>query len=177
MNYKKIHDAIIDRARNRILEGYSEKHHIVPTCMGGPNTKSNIVALTAEEHYVIHQLLVKIYPGNKGLIYAAWGMHRSKNNKSYGWIKRKLSKTMSEKFKGKPSSHKGAKHSPETLLKQSLSHKGQAAWNKGVPATLEHRSKNSLTHKGQVPWNKGKHFSEKTKQKMSEAAKQRWAVI
>lgn len=63
------YDRLIERARIRKLEGYVEKHHILPKCIGGSNDKTNIVSLTPEEHYVAHQLLVKIYPGVQGLIY------------------------------------------------------------------------------------------------------------
>lgn len=73
MNYDLHYDNLILRARSRIssLDLYYEKHHVVPKCMGGTNDKSNIVKLTPEEHYVAHQLLVKIFPGNYSLIHAA----------------------------------------------------------------------------------------------------------
>lgn len=74
MNYSKIYDSIIERAKNRKIEGYVERHHIVPKCMGGPNEESNIVELTAREHYIAHKLLVEIYPNHKKLVYALWGM-------------------------------------------------------------------------------------------------------
>ena len=35
MNYQKIYNQIIERAKTRQLEGYKEKHHILPRCMGG----------------------------------------------------------------------------------------------------------------------------------------------
>ncbi|XAO17074.1 homing endonuclease [Escherichia phage FL23] len=60
MNYEKIYNSLIDRARNRALTGYKERHHIIPKCLGGSNDASNLVDLTPEEHYVAHQLLVKI---------------------------------------------------------------------------------------------------------------------
>ena len=37
MNYQRIHDAIIDRARNRTLQGYREKHHVIPRYINGQN--------------------------------------------------------------------------------------------------------------------------------------------
>jgi len=54
MDYKKIHDNIIDRAKNRVLEGYVETHHIIPKCMNGTNEPNNLVKLTAREHFLIH---------------------------------------------------------------------------------------------------------------------------
>jgi hypothetical protein len=44
-------------------DGYSENHHIIPKAMGGPNSKSNIVRLTARQHFVIHRLLIKMTEG------------------------------------------------------------------------------------------------------------------
>jgi 5-methylcytosine-specific restriction endonuclease McrA len=61
MNYKKIYERIIDRARSRDLLSYKERHHIIPRCLGGSDDISNLVDLTPEEHYVCHQLLVKIH--------------------------------------------------------------------------------------------------------------------
>jgi hypothetical protein len=112
VNYQKIYDLLINRARNRILKGYLERHHIIPRCMGGNNAKSNLVDLTPEEHYVCHQLLVKIYPKHSGLIKAATQMTRNnntqlRNNKLYGWLRRKLSETMSEAQAGKGNSQYG----------------------------------------------------------------------
>lgn len=47
-----------------IIDGYYEKHHIIPKCMGGTNKKSNIVLLTAKAHFVCHHLLTKFTTGN-----------------------------------------------------------------------------------------------------------------
>ena len=84
MDYTKSYKSLIERARGRLLEGYVERHHIKPRCMGGTNEPSNIVELTAREHYIAHKLLVEIYPNHKKLVYALWGMSNqllSKNNK------------------------------------------------------------------------------------------------
>ena len=60
MNYQKIYNKLINRAKNRNIMGYVEKHHIIPKCLGGEDCKTNLVNLTPEEHYLAHQLLVKI---------------------------------------------------------------------------------------------------------------------
>jgi hypothetical protein len=70
MNYQRIYDQIINRARTRKLEGYSEIHHIVPKCMGGSNEKQNLIELTAREHFICHWLLYRIHPENQGLAFA-----------------------------------------------------------------------------------------------------------
>jgi hypothetical protein len=103
MDYQKHYNLLIERAKSRLLEGYSERHHIVPRCMGGSDDPDNLVRLTPEEHFVAHQLLVKIYPGHHGLICAVIKMTGGyrRSNKVYGWLRTKLSKTMSVFMKGR----------------------------------------------------------------------------
>lgn len=76
MNYQRIYDQIIDRAKERKLQGYKEKHHIVPKCMGGSNEKVNLVELTAREHFLCHWMLCRIYPENRKLGHAFWFMSK-----------------------------------------------------------------------------------------------------
>lgn len=95
MDYKLIYDNLINRAKTRSLDQYTERHHIIPQCMGGSNDASNLVNLTPEEHYVAHQLLVKIHPNIHKLVYAAKMMtvstkHVQRNNKTFGWIRRRF---------------------------------------------------------------------------------------
>lgn len=113
MNYKKIYDSLINRGLNRKLpkETYKEKHHIIPKCLGGTNDDSNLVYLLPEEHYTCHLLLVKIYPHEHKLLFAARMMRANKtgqrNNKQYGWLKRKAAEAYSANYK----------HSPEIIEK------------------------------------------------------------
>lgn len=137
MEYLKIYNKIIERAANRDIVGYVEKHHILPKCLGGTNKKYNIVSLTAKEHYICHKLLCEIYPSESKLKYAFWRMcnvtsdeHQgrnykvssnvysrikdeislitSKRTKSYSVEMRKLiGEKVSKKLKGRPSGRKG----------------------------------------------------------------------
>lgn len=87
MNYQRIYDQIVDRARKekrvKIKGGiYYEAHHIVPKCIGGEGhvrqwkTHPNIVLLTAREHFICHWLLCRIYPKNRKLGHAFWFMSK-----------------------------------------------------------------------------------------------------
>ena len=116
MNYQRLYNSIVRRGQNRILEGYSEKHHIIPRCIGGTDEATNLVSLTPEEHYLCHLLLVKIHPNNIRLVKAAMFMVSSnnnvkRNNKAYGWLKRQYSEYMS------------GPNNPSTLY---------GTWNKGI---------------------------------------------
>ena len=53
MNYKRIYDEFIaDRLTKQDFDGYGENHHIVPKSMGGSDDASNMIRLTAGDHYV-----------------------------------------------------------------------------------------------------------------------------
>lgn len=104
MNYLKIHNDIISRAQLRassrkeanLILGYSERHHVVPRCMGGTNEKDNLVFLSAREHFIIHILLTKIYPNEGKLLYACQRLLYTKHNerlngKTYECLRKKIS--------------------------------------------------------------------------------------
>lgn len=61
--YTAWYRSIIANAQNRNLEGYVERHHIVPRSLGGDDDLDNIVALTPKEHFVCHLLLVRMTEG------------------------------------------------------------------------------------------------------------------
>jgi len=142
MNHKRIYDSIINSARNRTIDDYTENHHIIPKSVGGSNKKDNIVKLTTREHFICHLLLSKIYGGK--LIYAAWmmsvhcrGDRREKyTSKDYAWLKKKkveqtkidflghkvtqetkdkISKSLIGRMSGSDNPFFGKKHSEATL--------------------------------------------------------------
>jgi len=144
MDYKRHYDLLIERARTRQLTGYVERHHTVPRCMGGTDDKSNLVELTPEEHYVAHQLLVKMYPDNDSLVYAANKMTVSsktvkRNNKRYGWLKRRYQRICKKRVGNKnPSFGRSWYHDPVTLENgKFLSNDIPLGWIKGRTAKLE----------------------------------------
>jgi hypothetical protein len=62
--YTNWYNSLINKAQNRIVLGYAEKHHIIPSALGGTNEKDNIVKLTPREHFICHLLLTKMTTGN-----------------------------------------------------------------------------------------------------------------
>ncbi len=58
--YTKTYFNIIDIAKQRKTIGYTETHHIIPVALNGSNDKSNLVDLTAREHFICHLLLTKM---------------------------------------------------------------------------------------------------------------------
>jgi hypothetical protein len=169
MNYKRIYDALMNRAIDRQLDGYTEKHHIIPRCMGGTDDSDNIVELTAKEHYMSHRLLVEIYPDNLKLKYAYWMMctmetanqHRYKVSARIYEYAKKLLMTRSEETKrkiseslkhayssGKRKKRKNVKMDKSVGEKISKAKKGMIGTNKGIPMTEEQKQKIKATLMG-----------------------------
>jgi hypothetical protein len=170
MDYQKIYNALIDRANNRISEGYIEKHHIIPRCLGGTDDEINLVALYPEEHFLAHQLLVKLHPTNKKLLFAAQLMttHSTNNrinNKMFGWMKRRLSLLMSgdnNPARRNPNLQKeaakkrvGQKRTEETKARMSIAQKGRLL-------TEDHKVKLSIAATNRPP------ISDETRQKLKQ---------
>lgn len=175
MNYIRHYNLLIERARTRKLDSYVERHHVLPRCLGGNDSVDNIIELTAEEHFLAHELLVKIYPGVKGLLYALVVMsEKSKfgTNKLYGWI-RKLNNEY----------RTGVRHSEETKRKMSEAHIGKKRddftldWRNSLSESLkgrefskEHRVNLSKAMTGR----KRKPFTDEHRVKLSIAGKKRF---
>ena len=159
MDYQRIYNQLVKRAQNRILEGYKEKHHIIPKCLGGSNDKENLVELTAREHFLCHILLCEIYPKENKLKYALWcminGKHKSLNNNfipnsrlyeiaRLGFIKAHTGFKFTDEMKSKIGLPKGFKYSIESKNKMKLSKLGRkVTWGekisegkKGVPRKI-----------------------------------------
>lgn len=86
--YTATYFCIINRAKVRILNGYSEEHHIIPKSVGGSNHSTNLVLLTAKEHFICHRLLTKMTTGEvkRKMTFAAWAMTMRNNKNKYNKI-------------------------------------------------------------------------------------------
>lgn len=139
--YTRWYYSIISNAKTRQLPGYIERHHIIPKSLGGSDCKSNIVKLTAKEHFVCHYLLVKMVTGSakKKMSYAAWLLCNLKNpsqtnryipnSKAYEAIRKLHAATVSSKFRGVKKTYsywKDKTHSTDTKELQSLVKKGES---------------------------------------------------
>ena len=150
MDYQVIYNRIIERAKNRQIIGYNEKHHVIPKCLGGNDDKENLVELTAKEHFLCHMLLCEIYPKNDKLKYALFLMSIGKRKKkefSYN-----ISGRTYERIKVEWQTKIRGKSKPKGFMSEEL------------------KQKISQSNKG-VSRNKGTKFTEETKQKISKAKK------
>lgn len=161
MNYLRIYDQIIDRARDRKLNCYKERHHVTPRCLGGSDSRNNLVDLTAREHFICHWLLSRIHPEEPRLSYAFWMMSTSKRPNRYRPSSRAYQEAKQLQSILRSQQTLGHTTSQETKEKISKA-------NRGKKRTEEERKKMSDAQKGKVgTWN-GKTHSEESKQKMRE---------
>lgn len=82
--YTNWYNNIIHTATQRVNRiGYFEKHHIIPKSIGGTNDKSNLIYLTAKEHFICHLLLTKMTLGeHKSKMVRAFWMIATMGNKN-----------------------------------------------------------------------------------------------
>ena len=197
MNYKMIHDSIIDRAKTRVLpkEVYTERHHIIPRCMGGSDDKSNLVDLTGREHFIVHKLLVEIYPEVKGLWSAYFMMMNAKSkvqvrdyitmSSEYERVKIICAQNQSDRMKGRMVGEKnprwGVRLTKELKEKISIKHKGKvlsqstkdklSKHNKGEGNHFFGKTHNEETRKKMSELSMGRKVSEETRKKLSNTHK------
>jgi len=149
--------------------------------MGGDNEKTNLVLLTAREHFIAHKLLCEIYPDNNKLFFAyrmmAIMISSEKNirnynisSREYDIIKCKTSELVSLQFKGKISHRKGKTITDDHKQKISIANKGKLL---GKPRSEIVRQNLQKKNSGIGNPFYGKTHSDETKKKLSEYAKNR----
>jgi hypothetical protein len=149
IHYVNRYNKFIDSLRNQVVEGYTEKHHIIPRSHGGTHDDSNLIRLTPRQHYVAHWMLWKAY--GKEMTTA---FHYMSGIKRYG--KRLNSKTFSIMKLEEIERQKNKIVSEETRKKMSVSAKNKP------PISDETRKKLSLKTKERGP------RSEETRKKISQ---------
>ena len=63
MDYHRIYRDFIASRRliEGSIEGYAERHHILPRALGGNDDPNNLILLTVEDHFFAHLLLAKMH--------------------------------------------------------------------------------------------------------------------
>lgn len=171
--YSKLYHRITSNAKQRITEGYTELHHIIPQSLGGSNDKENLVDLTAREHFICHWLLIKMTEGEdrRKMLYALNGMKAE--NRYQQRYHTKITARVYEKYRIEHAEN----HSKVMKSKKLI------PWNKGgATLTDEQRKRISDAAKNRKPLSpesrakgnekrKGQKRSEETKLKMSLSSK------
>lgn len=203
MNHQRMNNALMARAAGRSINGYCERHHVIPQALGGSNAKSNIVALTYREHFLAHWLLTKFTTGqarqkmlyalnrmtgtHSGRIVAGWQYERGRLAQCEARLGTKQSPefiaAVAARMKGNQYG-RGVKMTPDRIEEMRARLKGNkySLGYKHSEETLEKRRANKRSEETRAKmsashkrrWEKRDRFvSAETRAKMSEAVKRR----
>ena len=168
--YTKWYNQITERARGRIIDTYTETHHIKPRSLGGSDDIDNLVELTAREHFICHWLLIKMTTGEDHykMLNALRMMRAEKpgqqryetaiTSRVYESIKQEYAQLQSVLRSGKGNGFYGKTHTEEAKKRISEA-------NKGRVQPPEEKAKQVAAITGR----KRKPFSEEWRAKMSES--------
>lgn len=179
MDYQKIHDQIIKRAksenRQRDADVYYEQHHIIPRCLNGTNDSENLVLLTAREHFIVHWLLHRIYPSNHFISYAFHAMSNLP-----GSSKRRKYKPSSRVFEEAKTAFSTAHSARMSNTTQSTDHINKRMKSRRGKKTIVHFDTNEIKYVDETElqywidrgwentnWTKGRQVSDTTRKKQS----------
>lgn len=158
---------------------YFEFHHVLPKSIFPlwAKRKSNIVSLTAQEHFFCHQLLTKIYLDSK-LIFALWRLcngtdiQKVYSSKYYEYVRARISKIQALNNLGKNNPNYGnhtltGKNNPMygKNIKDYMSEEAYNKWKehlKNMPKTKESIEKWKKSY-AKMMKTKGRHEDEETK--------------
>ena len=167
--YQIWYQNITDRARSRTLEGYVERHHVIPRSLGGTDDTNNLVCLTAREHFVCHWLLTKIYTGearykmiNAMYIMRAEGPYQKRyeskiTSRVYNTLREEYSKYISNLNKGRVQP-----------LEENIKQKAAQTGRKRAPFSDEWREKMSKSKQGENNNRYGAVVLESTRKKIGD---------
>jgi hypothetical protein len=97
--YTRWYNNITENAKSRIIDGYTERHHIHPRSLGGTNNKDNLVNLTAREHFICHWLLTKMHTGEaRGKMINALYLMQGKNQYQDRYINSRVYETLRTEY-------------------------------------------------------------------------------
>jgi hypothetical protein len=172
--YTTYYFRIVGNAVNRVVEGYTEEHHIIPQSMGGSDSTDNLVRLTGHEHFVCHLLLTKMLDGplkHKAVKAAKMmatvvgpGQQRYKvTGRTYEFLKQQVVQ-VSEETRKKMGVSQKKRFATSSGTFKNKTHTEDTKQKMRKPKTEEQKIKQSLTMKGRftgrIPHNKGKTFEE-----------------
>lgn len=126
LHYLNRYNKFIGALKKQTIDGYYELHHIIPKSSGGSNDKSNLIALTARQHYIAHWLLWKAYGGNLARAFfmmSSVGRYQRVNSKTYDKARKDYSEQVKIQMANKPNVAKFTPEHREKLRQAKLGRK------------------------------------------------------
>lgn len=176
--YLTWYENLVAKAKSRsLLEGYVERHHVIPVSLGGNNKSENIITLTAREHYIAHLLLWKMSMDKKSHNKMTMALHvmvngsgHKKQNRSYlvpsriyEANRKEYVQVISEIMSGPDNKWRGQKHSAESLEKMK-------AWQRDP--VIKQQQRERVTGKNNPMF--GKTHSEEMKKRIAKSVAATW---
>lgn len=161
MDHHAVYNRIIENARSREVDPsvYYEQHHVIPRSLGGTDAASNLVALTAREHFICHTLLVHMHTGQHKRK-MMWALNAMRMNEE------RFSARLYERMRHE---YVNPMHDPEAKAKHSAAMQQRVnVGMKGRRHSEETRAKMREARAKQV-------ITEETKRKISETNKRKAA--
>lgn len=170
----------IARLKDQTIDGYYELHHIIPRSLGGSDDSTNLIALTARQHFVAHWILAKAYGGAMSRAFymmSNFGKYGYTNSTVYENARVEYSKLVSEQMKKRPPPKFTKEHREKlrlaklgTKLSETTKQKVGAA-QVGRKLSEETKRKISESKRGIATRGSGWSHSEETKMKMKQSQK------
>lgn len=154
MNYSKIYKQLIGRGvargwTRKSAPCYVEQHHILPRALGGTDDKSNLVFLTAKEHFVAHHLLWRIHRDSKTYWALICMMYDKRNQRTpFPEIPKLREKSSLFVKRGEDHPLYGVGHTDEAREKMSKSHTGKILSEETKQRMSKARQGNTCQSKG-----------------------------
>ena len=159
MNYLKIYNDICRKGQTQRSIHYTECHHILPRCMGGDNSLTNLTELSAKEHYLVHYILTKLHPTNSKILHAFGMMSRSnefqsRQYSSLNYERMKLSHSLAMKLNN-------PMFDEQTRLKVSQTKKERFASGDLVPRSFSEQERANISDRMKGDGNPVRKYPEK----------------
>ena len=200
--YTKWYFQITNRRKHDHVDGYTERHHIIPKSLGGADIGDNIVALSAREHFICHWLLTKMVTESdaKWKMMNALRMMRAENPSQerystgitarvYQRLKEEHAVMQSERMMGENNPFYNKTHTDEAKQRISEANTGDKngaktpaarkkisdakRGKKREPFSQEWLDNLTATRQGELNGMFNKHHSEETRKRLSDLAKAR----
>lgn len=166
--YTRWYNQIIEQAKSRTIDGYVEKHHVIPRSLGGSNDADNLVCLTAREHFICHWLLTKMHLGEaRGKMINALYLMQGKNKYQDRYINSKVYEKLRQEYSQYISDLNTGRVQP---LEEKARQIAAITGRKRAPFSDEWKAKMSASKVGKNNNRYGATVSDETKQKMREKA-------
>jgi hypothetical protein len=166
--YTRWYNNITENAKSRHIDDYTERHHILPRSLGGTDDATNLVNLTAREHFICHWLLTKMHTGEaRGKMINALYLMQGKNQYQDRYINSKVYETLRKEYAQYISKlNKGRVQPLDEKARQIAAITGR----KRAPFSEEWKEKMSVKKSGKNNPRYGIIVLADTKQKMREKA-------